>query len=157
MISAFEGEYIFLNTFFYVPIEYQGITYSCAEAAIQAQKTVLIEERQTFASLPAGLSRSRGRRLIPRSSWDKIRNQVVYEVNYIKFNENEDLKQKLLATQDEEIYYYNTWHDNWLGECTCRRCKNRRHYNILGIALTQIRIELKTNKPMSKIIYEEKF
>ena len=54
-----------------------------------------------------------------------------------KFTQNEELKEKLLATENEELVEGNTWHDTYWGVC------NRRGKNKLGKILMRIREELR--------------
>lgn len=51
------------------------------------------------------------------------------------------LKQKLLATGDEELVEGNYWHDNTYGNCSCERCKDIIGRNMLGNILMKLRTE----------------
>lgn len=40
-----------------------------------------------------------GNRFIKRSDWEEIRNQIMFDANFLKFNQNEYLKKLLLSTK----------------------------------------------------------
>ena len=54
------------------------------------------------------------------------------------------LKEKLLATGDEELVEGNFWHDNFWGVCSCSKCGNKGQ-NKLGKLLMQVREEIKND------------
>ena len=56
-----------------------------------------------------------------RPNWNDIRVNIMTEYVYEKFRQNDDLKELLLATGDEEIVEGNHWHDIFWGVCTCDR------------------------------------
>jgi predicted NAD-dependent protein-ADP-ribosyltransferase YbiA (DUF1768 family) len=55
---------------------------------------------------------------------------------------NEELKQLLNETGDEELVEGNWWHDNFFGVCTCEPCKGSGQNN-LGKILMKIRTEIR--------------
>lgn len=61
----------------------------------------------------------------------------MYLVVKSKFEQNSDLKDKLIATGDEYLEEGNTWNDTYWGVC---RGKGK---NILGKILMRVREELK--------------
>ena len=69
--------------------------------------------------------------------WEEVKDQIMYEICLAKFTQNEELKEKLLATGNEELVEGNTWHDTYWGVC------NRRGKNKLGKILMRVRSELK--------------
>ena len=56
-----------------------------------------------------------------------------------------ELREKLIATSDEELCEGTTWHDRFWGICTCDRCGGRGE-NHLGQLLMEIRKEIKEEK-----------
>lgn len=143
MIDKFDGEYAFLSNFYDVSVAYNGITYKSTEAAFQAQKTTSIPKRLEFANFTASQSKKEGRKLALRQDWEEVKEQVMYEICFAKFTQNEDLKMKLLSTDGHHLIEGNYWHDNTWGNCTCEKCKNIVGKNKLGKILMQIREELK--------------
>lgn len=68
-----------------------------------------------------------------------------------KFEQNKDLKQRLLETGTQPIEEDTTsWHDNYWGNCHCPKCRNIPGQNRLGIILMETRDKLK-NKRVNNI------
>lgn len=118
--------YGFLSNYYPCSFVLDGIYYLNAEAAFQAQK-VPLEERRQFACLMPNEAKKLGRRVL-----------------YAKFSQNEEFKQRLLATGDRHIIEDTTgWHDNYWGDCQCPRCKGVHGQNKLGMMLEEIRTKLR--------------
>lgn len=136
MIDKFNGKYDFLSNYYVAPVTYNGLTFQSNEAAFQAQKTLNEGQRRKFTRMAPNKAKAKGRNVILRSDWEQIKNKIMYEVCYAKFTQNPELKEKLLATGDEELVEGNTWHDTYWGVC------NRRGKNKLGKILMRVREEL---------------
>lgn len=140
MIESFRGEYNFLSNFYNAPITYYGITYRNNEAAFQAQKLLNNEEKKAFCNLTGKESKFKGRRVKMRDDWNQVKDQIMYEIIFLKFMQNKDLKAKLLATGDELIQENNTWNDTYWGVC------NGKGENKLGKILMKVRSYIKNLK-----------
>lgn len=154
-ITKFDGtQYGFLSNFHPCKVVYKGIEYQHTEGAFQSQKTLDIPLREDIAKLSAyeskkacgrrGLKLKDGRyiKVDLRPDWEEIKDQVMYEVVKAKFEQNEDLKEKLLATGDAELIEGNYWHDNYWGVCECEKCRSEKkgeNGNHLGKILMTIR------------------
>ena len=143
MISEFTKDNFFLSNFYNVYLEYEGIIYCSTEAAFQAAKTLIPTTRAKIARMSPSDAKKAGRSLALRSDWEDIKDKVMYDVCYAKFSQNEHLKDRLLATGDEELIEGNTWHDNCWGNCICEKCKDIKGENRLGKILMRIREELR--------------
>ena len=137
MINKFEGKYRFLSNFYEHPVTVDRLTYRNSEAAFHAGKTIYKEQ---FTNLSASDAKKLGRRINMRYDWDEVKDLWMFHVLMCKFSDNE-LRQKLMDTGDEELVEGNTWHDNYWGSCTCQTCKNLGK-NKLGHLLMIVRSEL---------------
>lgn len=136
MINEFRGRNFFLSNFFSAPVTFDGITYLNNESAFQAQKTLDMNERRAFATLPPNLGKRNGRHVTLRSDWEDVKFDLMYQICLAKFTQNKDLGRKLVATGDEELVEGNTWNDRVWGVC------NGTGENNLGKILMRIRSEL---------------
>ena len=155
VIDKFDGtEYGFLSNFHPCKVTYNGITYNHSEGAFQAQKTLNEEERQFISTLTPGKSkRACGRhglsengslfKIKLRADWEEVKDQIMYQIVKAKFEQNPNLKEKLINTGSAELIEGTTWHDNYWGNCTCEKCKNIEGQNHLGKILMQVRNEFK--------------
>lgn len=143
MIDIFDGEYAFLSNFYECDVTYNGLTYKNSEAAFHAQKTLNEDERKQFTTLNPPASKKLGRKINLRSDWELVKNKIMYEICYAKFSQNEELKEKLLATGDKYLEEGTYWHDNCWGNCYCEKCQNIIGENRLGKILMRVREELK--------------
>lgn len=137
MIDKFIDKYFFLSNYYIVPVTYNGLTFQSNEAAFQAQKTLNEGQRRKFTKLAPNKAKAKGRNVVLREDWEQVKNQIMYEICLAKFSQNEDLKEKLLNTGDEELVEGNTWHDTYWG------VYNRKGKNKLGKILMRVREELK--------------
>jgi len=112
------------------------LTYQNNEAAFQAQKTLDENERMKFTTLNPSEAKYLGRHVKLRPDWESIKTNVMYEICLAKFTQNEDLKEKLLATGNKHLEEGNTWGDKIWGTV------NGIGENRLGKILMQIRDEL---------------
>ena len=67
----------------------------------------------------------------------------MYDIVKAKFSQNENLRQMLLDTNNEELIEGNWWHDNCWGDCSCERCKDIKGQNNLGKILMRVREEIR--------------
>ena len=132
-IDNFRGKYAFLSNFYDAPVEYQGLLYKNSEAAFQSAKTLDIEKRKQFCELDPSTAKKKGRNIILRYDWEKVKDAVMKEVVYNKFSNNLELREKLLATGDAELIEGNTWNDIYWGIC------RGRGKNKLGKILMEVR------------------
>lgn len=137
MIDKFRDKYFFLSNFYVIPVMYNGLTFQSNEAAFQAQKTLNEGQRRKFTKLAPNKAKAKGRSVLLREDWEEVKDQIMYEICLAKFSQNEDLKEKLLNTGDEELVEGNTWHDTYWG------VYNRKGKNKLGKILMRVREELK--------------
>lgn len=135
-INSFRDEYYFLSNFYECPVTYNGLTYKNNEAAFQAQKCITMNERFKFINLNASEAKKLGRRVVLRKDWEDIKIKVMTAIVKAKFEQNEDLKEKLLSTENTYLEEGNTWGDRIWGTV------NGVGANNLGKILMNVRKEL---------------
>lgn len=124
-------------------IEFEGVSYQNSEAAWQSLKSLDMDTRKSFSELSAGQAKKKGRRVALRSDWESVKYQLMVDVCYAKFTQNEEFKQVLLSTGDDTIVEDTTgWHDNIWGNCNCPKCQNKVGRNLLGKALMEVRARI---------------
>ena len=144
MIDCFDGEFAFLSNFYPSMITVDGIVFPTVEHLFQAAKTVSLVEREKIAAAATpGQAKRLGRNGILCDNWEEIKDDVMLNALRLKFAIL-PLREKLLATGDEELIEGNTWHDNIWGNCSCDRCKKIEGQNKLGKLLMQVREEIKS-------------
>lgn len=136
MIDNFDGEYAFLSNFYESPMTIQGITYPTNEHFFQAMKTLDLSERKKIASAQTpGQAKRLGRQVKLRWDWESVKEDAMLTGLRYKFS-NPDLKEKLLATGNEELIEGNWWGDQYWGVC------DGVGKNKLGKLLMKVREEL---------------
>ena len=135
MINIFKGKYYFLSNFYSAPVTYDGLTFQNNEAAFQAAKCINLELRKQFVNLNPSEAKRSGRRVKLRSDWEQVKVQIMREICKAKFDQNEDLRQQLIATGNEPLEEGNTWGDRIWGTV------NGVGQNHLGKILMEIRKE----------------
>jgi ribA/ribD-fused uncharacterized protein len=117
MITEFEGEFRFLSNFYPSPVMLDGIEYPTVEHAYQAAKTIDTAERDRIRNAKhAGTAKKLGRKVTLRPDWEAVKLQVMEDLIRRKFS-IPDLKDMLLATEQEELVEGNYWGDTFWGVC----------------------------------------
>lgn len=131
----------FLSNFYPCHVTYQGIRYPSSEHAYQAMKSNDNTVRHQIASLVhSGAAKKMGKHIELRSDWEEVKDQLMHEIVKAKFEQNEHLKDELLATNDATLIEGNTWGDTYWGIC------NGVGQNKLGKTLMKVREEFKNEK-----------
>lgn len=143
-IDSFRGDYFFLSNFYETPVVCQGIEYRNNEAAFQAQKTLNMSVRKTFANMNPSQAKRAGRDLQLRPDWESVKVRVMREVVKSKFAQHPDLAQALVDTGSAYLEEGNDWGDRIWGTV------NGSGSNLLGQILMQTRDELLLTMEPSK-------
>lgn len=137
-IGPFKGDYRWLSNFWPAKVIFEGHEYPSVEHAYVAAKTTNEMEREVIRSTKSpGEVKRLGRQLDLREDWNDIRLQVMEDLVRQKFQNHDDLREKLLATGEEEIIEINTWNDTFWGQC------KGKGQNNLGKLLMKIRETLR--------------
>ena len=73
------------------------------------------KDRLKFKDLTPSESKRLGRRVKLRDDWENVKNQYMYDICMSKFEQNSNLKDKLLKTGDVVLEEGNTWGDKVWG------------------------------------------
>lgn len=142
-IVSFTGSHYFLSNFFEAPVRIGNFTFKTNEAAFQAAKyQAMVGEEQDksdyvasilMASTP-GETKKLGRRVdINTDAWDSMKVRHMKDIVRAKFDQNHDLRAKLMHTGSGILVEGNDWGDVFWGRC------NGRGMNILGVILMELR------------------
>ena len=108
MIDSFRGKYYFLSNFYNSKVIYEGIEYLNNESAFQSCKLKDINKRKAFSNLDPNSAKRKGRHVQLRYDWEKVKFNIMYEIVKAKFEQNEDLRKRLINTGNEELIEGNT-------------------------------------------------
>ena len=140
MIDKFDGKYAFLSNFHETNFVWQGRRYPTVEHFFQAWKAKTKEDFDfVMSTATPGAAKRAGKKIQLREDWEEVKENIMLEALRTKFS-IKGLKEKLLATGDEELVEGNFWHDNFWGVCSCSKCGNKGQ-NKLGKLLMQVREE----------------
>lgn len=131
-ILGFQGTYRFLSNFY---IEPDG---THVEGEYQAQKCSTAGERIIFMAraLSPGQAKRAGRLVTIRQDWERVKDDVMYELVSQKFLDHQSLADRLIATDGYELVEENNWGDKYWGKV------NGEGLNKLGETLMRVRAEL---------------
>ena len=136
VIDQFRGEFHWLSNFYSCSVHYEGLTFGNTEAAFQAAKCLDMKERERFFGLSGGQAKRLGKRVELRPDWEDVKIDIMRQVLKSKFNQNPELRKKLIATGDTELIEGNNWGDTFYGVC---RGVGLNH---LGKILMEVRKEI---------------
>lgn len=153
IIDRFTEDNKIYTNFYKCTVEYEGLTYPSSENAFQASKIYIPGDMDKTNKLrvlagftkvePNESKRIGGRHgsIELRPDWESVKDNIMYNIVKLKFNQHKELMTKLIATGDAQLVEGNYWHDNYWGRCSCERCIVRVKLNKLGKILMRIRDE----------------
>ncbi len=107
-----------MSNFHDSPLVYDNLTWSTAEHAYQAAKTDNVSQKSAIYRIDRpGDAKKMGKVVTVRADWEEIKLGVMYDIVKAKFDQNPDLREMLLATEDAEIVEGNWWGDTFWGVC----------------------------------------
>lgn len=154
-VCGFTGEYDFLNNDYSCKIfcPEDGLTYSNVSAALIAYKTNDIGTRRKIARLNGAKARKKKALLYGNPDYEDKKDEILYNLLYIKFSTNNKLKEKLLNTKNMELLNIVSYPDREYGIYLGNGDNN------LGKMLMKLRTELSTSttkKVVNKVINKVK-
>ena len=147
VVDSFHGDYEMFSNFYPVNIQYESIDYPTVEHAFVAAKSMDMLFRRRISQIPedeAGKAKRKGRNKSEcklRYNWDLMKVSVMKNLLIQKFSYNE-FKSLLLSTEQQELIEGNYWHDNFWGDCYCKKCTSIIGKNMLGKLLMEVRDEV---------------
>ena len=135
-----------LSNYYECTVWFQGLKFSSSEAAYQSQKFKDLDTQIKFMRLNPDQSKkfARMHKKFWREDWNNIKYDTMYWLVRNKLLQNRDVLEELLNTGNSIIVEDTTgWHDNIWGRCSCEKCKDTKHQNILGKILMQLRDEFR--------------
>jgi ribA/ribD-fused uncharacterized protein len=141
VVDFFKGNFEVLSNFYPCEIHHDGLIFPSVEHAFVASKTKSYSFKKKISLLEAnqaGLAKRFGRSVKLRDDWDIVKLSIMRRLLEQKFSLNE-LKTLLLSTGDATLIEGNYWHDNYWGDCRCKRCLSIEGKNNLGKLLMKVR------------------
>jgi ribA/ribD-fused uncharacterized protein len=142
-IVKFVGEDYYLSNFYSAPVKLGNLTFKTNEAAFQASKyrAMTGTQQEQYAYIAAildcekpGETKKLGKQVaIDLDKWEQIKVRCMRDIVRAKFDQNQDLKTKLMATGAALLVEGNDWGDTFWGLC------NGKGGNVLGSILMELR------------------
>lgn len=147
----------YLSNWYLSEFEAEEIRYSSMEQYMMYQKAILFHDTETAAQIlntdNVGKIKALGRSVKNYDDviWNGMRQLIVFQGLYAKFSQNDDIKRKLLETEDALLAECAVQDQIWgigLSMKDDRRMDIRewRGQNLLGFALMQVRRMLGGNE-----------
>lgn len=116
-IRGFFDEYRWLSNMWSCGVEYDSKMFPSSEHAYVYAKSPSEENFKILLEKTPTEAKKFGRDVILVDNWNDIRLKVMKDIIWDKFTRNEDLRDKLLATEDSYIEETNYWKDTFWGVC----------------------------------------
>lgn len=138
LIAGFAGDFSFLSNFYPCSVGMGEIVFPSVENAYQSYKYPE-HLRHQFVDITAAEAKRLGK-LAPNfntKKWNKIKYDLMYQLNWTKYSNNPILQEKLVMTEGCQLEERNNWHDVWWGTD-----ENGNGENNLGKILMRVREKL---------------
>lgn len=152
---------------FYQPVSFTDgdLIFNCSEQYFMYKKALHFEDYLTAEKIINSKDPEKQKQLgrqvagFNREEWNQVSRRYMYEAVYLKFSQDEKLKQHLLDTAGLENVEASPFDDIWgikLRETDYRASikSEWKGKNWLGIILDEVREELAQGLPMSKTRYK---
>ena len=132
-------EFRFLSNYHLCSILYEGRSYGSSEHLYQALKTDIPEIKELIRLAPTpNVARKLGQDVVLSPVWNSMKEEHMLATIRLKFEQNADIRKKLLMTDGFELVEYAPWGDTYWGVG-----KDLIGQNKLGKILMKVREELK--------------
>ena len=141
-ILSFTGDYFFLSNYSpygfiaenenYFPTSEHYYHFRKADVSVKENRPILEEIMKTKDPHNA---KKLGRALTMRKDWDAFRHIIMFVGNKYKFDQNPDIRNKLIKLNNCVLIEGNTWNDTYWGV----NISNGEGHNYLGKTLMELR------------------
>ena len=140
-IISFNGEFSFLSNFTVSPLVINDWHFATVEHAYQAYKAANDEDRLKVQSATSpSQAKTIGNTITMCKKFEQRKEAIMEMLLRAKFSDyHPQLLQSLLETDNAYLVEGNMWHDNYWGDCICRKCANIYGGNRLGKLLMRVR------------------
>lgn len=135
-ITSFDGKYAWLSNFYPCRLCFGGLYFKSAEAAYQAAKCKDPLDRRAFQYMTAAEAKRAGQKVRLRTDWEYRKVEIMRKILMAKFQQNPDLEQSLMSTNNRHLEEGNHWGDAFWG------VYKGRGENNLGKLLMKVRADL---------------
>ena len=135
-----DKSYSFLSNFYPSPFTKDGTVYQTVEHFFQSEKFTDAEKKHSVVTAKSPtIAKRLGRKWkVDPAEWELKKEQIMKTALELKFSQNQDLKDKLIATSNRPLIEYSKRDKYWGGSIA--GAKNR-----LGILLMELRDSLSSN------------
>lgn len=141
MINNFSKKYFFLSNFSkHGFIDKFDIKWKTSEHYYQSHKATCKKDALCIHAAPTARdAKKTGRNIKISPTFEKEKDLVMSTALHYKFDQNPEIRNKLIDTGDQELVEGNSWHDNIWGDCSCPDCSHIKGENRLGKMLMKLR------------------
>lgn len=116
-IQQFNGKYRFLSNFWPCSFWWNSFLWPSSEHAYQAAKSTEYEDwvRICQATVTPGQAKRMGKSFTLQPDWEQVKYSIMLSIVKEKFYQDQDLMDKLNATESLQLEEGNTWGDKIWG------------------------------------------
>ena len=115
VINSFKGEYDFLNNRFGCSFVWQGIRYNNVDTAFYASKYTDEAERKVLSRMSAEKVVKKSMDCTPSIEWEESKLNIMGSILLAKFDQNPNLKKRLIETDGRILINGNNKHETYWG------------------------------------------
>lgn len=150
LVFGFFEQYRYLSNFHLCKVMWDGVEWPSSEHAYMAakcantsfnvfgEKIYSANTNRQLAEASCSFIKKWGQEVVLRPDWEDVKVEIMTSILYSKFLENEELRERLVATGERKLIEANSWGDAYWGYDVRRDCG----MNMLGEILMTVRSQL---------------